>query len=78
MSKKEKLNMRMNVVYYLVFTGICLIIPGIGWLFWFGATLLIIAYNFIVTGNKSKKDRMKIEEYKRGMEEKQRKKDFWD
>ena len=49
--------MIINLLYYLIFTGICLIIPGIGWLFWLGCTLLIIAYNFLITGNKSKKDK---------------------
>ena len=38
--------MRMGILYYLIFTGICAIIPGIGWLTWIGATLIIIAYNF--------------------------------
>ena len=69
--------MRINLLYYLVFTGICLIIPGIGWLFWIGCTLLIIAYNFLITGNKSKKDKDEIERYKQELEKKQKNKDFW-
>ena len=64
--------MIVNLLYYLIFTGICLIIPGIGWLFWLGCTLLIIAYNFLITGNKSKKDKEEIE-----YEKKQKNKDFW-
>ena len=69
--------MIINLLYYLIFTGICLIIPGIGWLFWLGCTLLIIAYNFLITGNKSKKDKEEIERYKKELEKKQKNKDFW-
>ena len=69
--------MIINLLYYLIFTGICLIIPGIGWLFWFGCTLLIIAYNFLITGNKSKKDKEEIERYKKELEKKHKNKDFW-
>ncbi|KXB69021.1 hypothetical protein HMPREF3180_00563 [Leptotrichia wadei] len=69
--------MIVNLLYYLIFTGICLIIPGIGWLFWLGCTLLIIAYNFLITGNKSKKDKEEIEYYKKELEKKQKNKDFW-
>lgn len=69
--------MIVNLLYYLIFTGICLIIPGIGWLFWLGCTLLIIAYNFLITGNKSKKDKEEIERYKKELEKKQKNKDFW-
>ena len=69
--------MIINLLYYLIFTGICLIIPGIGWLFWLGCTLLIIAYNFLITGNKSKKDKEEIEYYKKELEKKQKNKDFW-
>lgn len=69
--------MIINLLYYLIFTGICLIIPGIGWLFWIGCTLLIIAYNFLITGNKSKKDKEEIERYKKELEKKHKNKDFW-
>lgn len=69
--------MIVNLLYYLIFTGICLNIPGIGWLFWLGCTLLIIAYNFLITGNKSKKDKEEIEHYKKELEKKQKNKDFW-
>jgi glycosyltransferase, family 2 len=69
--------MIINLLYYLIFTGICLIIPGIGWLFWLGCTLLIIAYNFLITGNKSKKDKEEIERYKKELEKKHKNKDFW-
>ena len=69
--------MIVNLLYYLIFTGICLIIPGIGWLFWLGCTLLIIAYNFLITENKSKKDKEEIEHYKKELEKKQKNKDFW-
>ena len=69
--------MIVNLLYYLIFTGICLIIPGIGWLFWLGCTLLIIAYNFLITGNKSKKDKEEIERYKKELEKKHKNKDFW-
>ena len=69
--------MIVNLLYYLIFSGICLIIPGIGWLFWLGCTLLIIAYNFLITGNKSKKDKEEIERYKKELEKKHKNKDFW-
>lgn len=69
--------MIVNLLYYLIFTGICLIIPGIGWFFWLGCTLLIIAYNFLITGNKSKKDKEEIERYKKELEKKHKNKDFW-
>ena len=68
--------MIVNLLYYLIFTGICLIIPGIGWLFWLGCTLLIIAYNFLITGNKSKKDKEEKEDYKKELEKKQKNKYF--
>lgn len=35
----------MGLFSYLIFTGICLIIPSIGWAFWLGGTLIIIAIN---------------------------------
>lgn len=61
--------MRMGILYYLIFTGICAIIPGIGWLTWIGATLIIIAYNFLVTGyntEEKKKELEKLKEEKKG------------
>ena len=69
--------MIINLLYYLIFTGICLIIPGIRWFFWLSCTLLIIAYNFLITGNKSKKDKEEIERYKKELEKKHKNKDFW-
>ena len=69
--------MIINLLYYLIFTGIYLIIPGIVWLFWLGCTLLIIAYYFLITGNKSKKDKEEIERYKKELEKKHKNKDFW-
>ena len=69
--------MIINIIYYLIFTCICLIIPVIVWLFWIVCTLLIIAYNFLITGNKSKKDKEEIERYKKELEKNHKNKDFW-
>ena len=66
--------MRMGILYYLIFTGVCVIIPGIGWLTWIGATLIIIAYNFLVTGYNTEEKKKELEKLK---EEKKRKDEFW-
>lgn len=62
----------VNILGYIIFTAICILIPGIGWAVWFALTLLIIAYNFIVTGYNHKKDKEELERYKKNN------KDFWE
>lgn len=73
--------MRINLLHYLIFTGICIVIPVIGWGFWLGTTILIIAYNFWETGSNSKKRKEELEDLKKEYTKEivnKKKDNFWD
>ena len=73
--------MRMNFLDYLIFTGICIVIPVIGWGFWLGTTVLIVAYNFLIMGSKSKRKKEELEDLQKKYTKElinKKKDNFWD
>ncbi|QUB95301.1 hypothetical protein J5A73_10160 [Leptotrichia sp. oral taxon 218] len=73
--------MRINFLYYLIFTGICIVIPVIGWGFWLGTTVLIVAYNFLIMGSKSKRKKEELEDLQKKYTKElinKKKDNFWD